>query len=389
MLLVQAVLGTLASAQLNAALDQISPISYAALSGMSFTNSALQSATLHQRMTALQSGRADTVSYFPVYDHSAYPGTLVADPIGDISAVGPNPRDRNQHWQFFASALGTQGNVNSINGSSGSQPGYSFSSSGGLVGGDYRINEHLVLGLAGGYIDGAAYTNSNGGTLFGSTTVGSGGARTLSESLRYGAYATAFTDDLHGSFYLGGAQDYFDTSRNIAFPGFSNTATANPTGSELNIDSEAGYDFRIALAKVSPFIGFSYDRLSVGSFSEQGAGALDLNISPQTAESLRSRLGAQVSRAFLTGESMLTPYIRLGWQHEYRNQSRPIQAQFAGQGGNVFSVNTADVARDGALLGTGLNIDWSRNVSMQVAYALDERADFNASTFNGTLRWKF
>src|SRR5205085_2920649 len=137
-------------------------------------------------------------------------------------------------------------------------------------------------------------------------------------------------------------------------------ARARPSGNEFNFDSEAGYDLNTNFARVEPFLGFSYDRLTIGSYTETGADPLNLTVSQQTASSLRSRLGSQISRSFPAGNTVLTPYLRLGWQHELANQSRAIEAQFAGQGGGTFQVKTADVARDGMLLGAGMNADLSR-----------------------------
>jgi len=370
-------LGTLTPTQLNAALDQIGPISLSALRGISFAGADMHGAALGQRMAGLQAGGSNPdggrLASFDSSGKSAYPGTLVAEGIGDTSAAYAGNRDDGSPWGFFASALGTVGQLDAINGSSGAQPGYTFSSAGAAFGADYRVNDHFAAGLAGGYVGGSASVTD--------------GSTVDSQSLRFGAYATAYDDRWHANLYLGGAEDMFDTSRSIA--AFGRTATASPTGQEFNADALVGYDFKPDFATVSPFVGLSYDRLMVGSFTESGAGALDLSVSPETAESLRSRLGAKVSRKLKSGSIFLTPFASAAWEHEYDNQSRAIDAQFGTTPGSGFAVSTADAARDGALVGAGLDADWGKGFSTRLAYSGDFRSDFYASTLSGSLRLKF
>jgi outer membrane autotransporter protein len=129
--------------------------------------------------------------------------------------------------------------------------------------------------------------------------------------------------------------------------------------------------------------------MMLGSFTEGGAGALDLAMNAQTAQSLRSVFGAKVSRQFKPAWCDLTPYASLGWQHEFENQSRPLSAQLASSGSGTFTVMTADAARESALLGAGLSMDWTPGFSTRLAYESTLNFDFHANTFNGSLRWRF
>ncbi|HEX4046777.1 MAG TPA: autotransporter outer membrane beta-barrel domain-containing protein, partial [Elusimicrobiota bacterium] len=181
--------------------------------------------------------------------------------------------------------------------------------------------------------------------------------------------------------------DFYATSRNIN--AFSRTATASPSGSEFNLDATGGWDVKTARALVSPFAELAYDRLMLGSFTEGGAGALDLAMAAQTAESLRSTLGVKVSRQYKPAWCDLTPYASLGWQHEFADQSRALAAQLASGGGATFTVQTADVARESALLGAGVNMDWTPGFSTRLSYQSTMSFDFDANTFSGSMRWRF
>lgn len=375
-------LSAMSSAQVNEALDQIGPVSYAALTGMSSAASAVQSAAVAQRMSGLQAGRTSPdgarFASFSVQGASPYPGTLVAELPGDTGAAYSVDKDRlydpNSPWGFFISALGSLDRLDSIDGSGGAQPGYSVRAAGATLGSDYRFNEHFAGGLSFGYVNSFARLDSDRGTVYG-------------QSARLGAYGTVYNDRFHANLSVGGAQDFYSASRNI--PALSRTATASPSGAEFNLDATAGYDDKTAYATVSPFAGLAYDRLMLGSFAENGAGALDLAVGAQTAESLRSTLGVKVARRFKPSWCDVTPYASLGWQHEFDSQSRALAASLAGGGSATFTVNTADVAREAALLGAGADLDWTPGFSTRLAYTADLRTDYSADTFSGSLRWRF
>jgi outer membrane autotransporter protein len=160
-------------------------------------------------------------------------------------------------------------------------------------------------------------------------------------------------------------------------------------GGEVNLDLGAGYDLKTTLlGTLSPFAGLSYDRMMIGGFTEDGAGALNLSVSRQTAQSLRSRVGVKVSERFDAGAYSFSPYASLGWRHELLSQSRAIEAQLSGSG-SVFSVKTGDYARDGTMLGGGFAIERGRRLALKFDYAGDFRSHFMDNVFNLGVRLKF
>jgi autotransporter-associated beta strand protein len=374
-------LSAMTPAQANAAMDQIGPINYAALTGMSFAGAGVQSAAVTQRLTGLQAGRGSPDgSRFASFagGGAPYPGVLVAELPGDASAATASDKDRrfdpDARWGFFVAGLGTFDHHDAINGSAGAQPGYSVTATGETVGADYRYGEHFAAGLAAGYVNSFASIAQAGGTVYG-------------QSVRLGVYGTVYNDEFHANLYVGGAHDFYDASRNDA--AFGRTATSNPSGQEFNLNWTAGWDEKTAHADLSPFVGLAYDRMMLGSFTESGAGALDLAVDGQTAESLRSVLGVKVSRQFKPDWCDVTPYASAGWQHEFENQSRPLNAQLASGGTGSFTVTTADAARETLLLGAGLNMDWTPGYSTRLAYESAVSSDFKSNTFSGSMRWRF
>jgi autotransporter-associated beta strand protein len=373
-------LSGLSPSRQDQALDQLGPISIAAMSGMSDAAAGLQSAALGQRMSGLQSGDFDpdgaSLAYFKVSGPAAQ-NPLLADGIGDS-----NPWDlsapsaasfANSPLGFFAAAVDSTGKLDSIAGSAGSQPGYSFGEAGGLVGGDYRFDDQTAAGVFLGYVDGAAQI--------------AGGGSVDEESLRGGVYLTAVREGFRTDLSGGAAYDLFSTSRDISL--LSRTATATPKGAEANVDLRISYDLPVGACVVAPFVGGSYDQLTVGGYSESGAGSVDLSVARQRAQSERSDLGARVSRRYELGPIAATPFASLAWGHEYADQSRAIDAELAGGAGGAFAVQTADVARDAALVAAGADIGGRGGWDVRLAYSGDLRGDYVENSVSGSVRLKF
>ncbi|HVE14580.1 MAG TPA: autotransporter domain-containing protein [Elusimicrobiota bacterium] len=377
---VSTVLGTLYTLDaphLAAALDQIGPIALASMRGLGMSGAGVQSAAVGRRMAALADGSAPggRASYV-VSGPSSVPGTLLAS-TGEMGALdGAEGGPSDSPWGFFASGEVTTGRLREANSDSGSQPGYAFNNGGVTGGADYRVNEHLAVGGALGFLHGhASLYNPAFGTVD-------------DQSVRYGAYAAASLENLHGDLYVGGAADFFSTNRGIAFGDVSRTARGTPRGSELNVRPGVSYDVRVAdYGTFTPFGTLNYDRLSIGSFSETGADSLDLNVGSQTSESLVSSTGLRWSRKLEGDGYSVAPHVSLGWRHEFVNQNRPIEAQLA-SGGLGFSTATGDFARDGTLVGFGLAVNIDKT-TLKLEYAGDFRSHYQENMINAGARWRF
>ena len=368
-------INTLSVPQLQAAFDQMGPISLAAMKGLGIDGSTVQAAAVSQRQAVLaKGGDASGVASYTVRGHTTYPGTLVASAVDDIGSPAPVEfKSPGSPWGFFSSIVGTDGRVDATRSSGGLQPGYHTSMVGLTAGGDYKFTEGFAAGLAGAFLNGHA----------GISSPASGSIH--EHTAREGVYGSWFEEAWRGNFYVGGAQDYFDTNRDIQFGGIQRTATAAPRGNELNASLGGSVDaYSGAYGALAPFVGLNYDRLHVNSFTETGAGVLDLQVSPQTDESLRSSLGLKWSPQL----GATSPYLSMGWRHEFEDQSRPIEAQLA-SGSGVFSVATGAIAQDGFLLGAGVFSVINANWSVKADYTGDFRTGFDEQAFNGAVRYRF
>jgi autotransporter-associated beta strand protein len=377
---------TLNAPQLQSAFDQIGPIALASMSSLGLAGSSVQSEALGRRMTALDEDSDDTAGFhsFSINGRSSTPGTLVA--AGGLSDADPfdnglqnrkkQEDESDSPWGFFASGVGTSGHLSSINGSAGAQPGYNFKSGGFVAGADYKVASKIAVGLVAGYLYGHSdvYTSQN--------------SAVDNNSARAGVYATGRAGDFRGDAYVGGALDFFSTNRGILFGTTQENATGSPTGTEFNSNLDGSYDFDTDYGIFSPFAGLNVDRLMIKSFSESGAGALDLAVASQTDQSVRSTLGLRQSAKTQSEGVNLQSHWSLGWLHEFVDQSRSIDAQLASGASSVFAVQTADLPRDGILAGVGA-VASGEDTSLSLDYTADVRQHFLENVFNVSLRYRF
>ena len=366
-------LSALTPENLALALNQMGPSSSGALGGMSFAGSGVHSGAIGQRLAGLRTGgAAGAQSAYFVTNEQNYHGLLLAAPPGDTERYPA--KHAPSRWGVFVSGLGTFGRLDARTDANGTTPGYGFTTGGVATGVDYRFGDGLIGGLTAGFTNNTATLDASGGVVTG-------------RALRYGAYGTVYNDVAHGTLYLGGATDSYDSTRNIAPLGLA--ATSKPEAQELNVDATVGLDpdWALADAKLSPFAGLAYDRVATGGFTESGAGALNLTVAPFTAESLRSTFGLSLGGKTKVFGRALSSFVSAAWRHEYQNQSRAIAAQFST--GGSFSTQTADVERDGALVSTGLEAELGRGWSSKFGYTGDFRSGFWSHTVNGDLRLRF
>jgi fibronectin-binding autotransporter adhesin len=357
-------------AQAVAAFDQISPRSLAAMNEMQFSASSLQQSAVSRHLADMFVGGARPL----VGENEPAPGALIASGgVGDTPESWHDTVQTKDIGEYFATATGSEGRLDPLNGPSGAQPGYTFHSGGGTIGVNTPGSEDFVLGFALGYVGSSADVGSDEGSI-------------VSQSLRGGVFAAKRIDDFHGNLYFGGAFDSFSVSQNMAAIG--RDATSSPTGTEVDAAGQASYDLHLRRATFTPTVGLSSDHVSIGPAKESGAGSMDQTVGGQSLHSLRSDTGAKLSYRFGGGSLTWTPYASAAYEHEFMNQSQNLDAQFAGPGG-TYTITTADIARSGMLLAGGFTLDWKNGAAVQLEYSNDSRPDYDVNTLLVNVRARF
>ncbi|HEY3786521.1 MAG TPA: autotransporter outer membrane beta-barrel domain-containing protein [Steroidobacteraceae bacterium] len=110
------------------------------------------------------------------------------------------------------------------------------------------------------------------------------------------------------------------------------TLQGNPDGRSLAVGATAGYQTSAATWDVMPSLSVSYRRATFDAFSEHDANdptdGLPLFFNDQSVESLRSILGLDLTKPVSTSFGVMTPILRVEWDHEFKTSVRTIDAHY-------------------------------------------------------------
>jgi outer membrane autotransporter protein len=158
------------------------------------------------------------------------------------------------------------------------------------VGIDYRVTEHVVVGLMGGY----AHTWTD--LKLGSVDVDTGWA---------GLYAGHFNQCLYvlGAAFGGG--NSFDTSRETILGG---RADGSSDSQEFSTFLWAGYNFHFGHLTIGPIAAVQYSYGNIDSFSEHGSLA-PMAVREDSEEPWRTDLGFRAWYTFQVGRAGVRPFV--------------------------------------------------------------------------------
>jgi autotransporter-associated beta strand protein len=258
-------------------------------------------------------------------------------------------------------------------GSAGGVPGYSGSTGGVATGVDMPVLPWLTAG---------------GALAFTSPQVSTKNSQTFSgQALQVTAYGSAH----RGIFFLDGQFGglFFQDTTQRPLPSYGAQADGQTGGAGVGGSIRAGAHLQMAAWQVEPSLGLAGLGLSQGGFTETQAGAANLTVGSQGLTSIQSVLAARAERRFAVNETMaLIPTARIGWLHEFADTVGTASASFAG-GGGPFSVESAPIGRDAALIGLGATLQTGGPASFYLAYSGAFAQNANAQTVNGgvSIKW--
>lgn len=192
------------------------------------------------------------------------------------------------------------------------------------VGGDVRVNPHLMAGAAAHFSRyDASYT---------------GGGHELDE-----VSATIYGGWGNGPWYVGGSLvigtlDYSDVSRTYDLGALSRTGSGDTSGTHWGLRALGGYWMKHSNVLHGPFAKLVYQEVSVNGFSENGATATTLRYGAQDRESLIASLGWQAQGAW----GAVRPFGRVTWEYEFKDDARSVTASPAAGGSYSIGVGAPD-----------------------------------------------
>jgi len=396
--LVAAIDSIASSPNVGAALSQLSPGAYQALSSFGFSNAQQTSSLIGQQITDARlngvtnnfSGASNALALLndPAFaKRGLMSGFAAPDSLDTVfGAFGLADNTLPSDAMAYTKAPSGQtipaaadrgvfllGNVAFTHQGARTDAPETRSTTANVVGG---VNGYLTDRVFAGVFGGYAHTTGDLDNFGSNTTVNTGtvGVFGSYQADRWFATATAF----HG--WSG-----YDNTRNTV--GGANTSSFN--GTNYAVRGTVGTDIRYGQWLVTPEVGVQYMRVMLPGFTETGVTAL--SVGSDNSDSLRSSLGARFAYDYRTATGVLTPELRLGWQHEFNNGIRNLSASFIDPGfAGTFFTPTGAPVRDLALVGAGITGKIGAATYFSVNYDLAAGSDDTTShAFTGKLRYAF
>jgi len=232
---------------------------------------------------------------------------------------------------------------------------YDYDTAGFAAGFDRAVTPSLLLGVSLGY----SYTKADMKDLSDDAVISS------YQGSLYGIYDMS-------PFYLSGIAAYgynrYDTTRDIAFGTISRRAKASYAGQTVGGYIEGGYRMATPSVDIIPLASLTGIHLTRDGFTERGAGALSLDAGSDTVSSLVSSLGVRLTKDYGVSSGILTPEIRVTWDHELMNGDYALDASFAGYPASTFTVEGDRPERDSVGARMGITFQAKENLHLHLAY---------------------
>ncbi|WP_245453229.1 autotransporter domain-containing protein [Aquibium carbonis] len=296
-------------------------------------------------------------------DDSRFARDVVTDRMARLPAVGFEKAE----WQSWIQAYGNWGRSKAEG-----IADLTHNSGGVLFGFDTLAGANSRLGFMAGY--GATSFSSRGYS-----------ASADANSFIFGVYGATALDRLRLTYGSNLAISKVDTSRNVAFGGFSDQLSADVDVNTAQIFGEAAYAFRLPGGTIEPFAGLAHVHARSGSFTEQG-GSAALSGDAMRYDATFVSFGLRASTEMMLGTTPMRLNAEAGWRHAFTN--RP-ETSLTFAGGLPFSVEGAPVNLDTAFLKAGVQFELQQNATVSLDYSGGLSADGGNHGLNASLKLAF
>jgi len=325
---------------LLAAFQQVNGEEVQAGANLSQTASYDQFSTIGARVAALRGGSSSSVTSVAANSADFMYGSGGGAAADSAAPFGP--------WGWFVRGTYTSGERDPSEAATsfaGAENGFDYDQYGVTIGIDHRSGSS-VFGFALGY---------NSYEVEMQTVRAAGTAQNAADA------GTIETDSINGTFFYdvssennvyfsalaGFGSQSFDMLRNFIYfegPNSSNPTvnnqqrfmTADPDGDSFSAAFTLGRAVVRGSWVFDPYLGVTHDRVTVDGFAEVDSGnagigikGMQLAFDEQKIDSVRSRLGFQLSNNVNTSFGSVRPMFSAEWFHEFEDNARVIRAKYS------------------------------------------------------------
>ncbi|SDA92623.1 putative Ig domain-containing protein [Mesorhizobium qingshengii] len=232
--------------------------------------------------------------------------------------------------------------------------GYKFETTGLSAGVDYRCSRAFAIGLGMGY----------GRDV---SDVGDNGSRSTGKAYTAGLYASYhpgqdyFIDGLMGYQWLS-----FDSKRYLTSGG--GFANGERDGGQWFASVSAGKKFEIQEWQISPYARLDVAKAKLDAFTESGDPSSALHYGEQDISTTTGNLGLTLAYKFAADFGVVSPQVRLEYQHDFQGDSA-ITMNYADMfGGPIYHTSIDGLGKDRFMLGLGVNVQTAQDFNMRLEY---------------------
>jgi outer membrane lipase/esterase len=239
---------------------------------------------------------------------------------------------------------------------------------------DYRLSDALVAGFGFGW--NRQNTEFDNQSAVDGSGIKIGGGEIESDAYTPSLYASFFSGPFHADAifsytYLDYSFDrpvvLLDTGNDVFATAHGDT-DAHQIGTSVNL----GYQFQTGGLAAGPLVGLDYRQTWIDGYREHGVPGFPLQYQDQEIVSVVTSLGGEAAYAISTGIGVISPHVRITWEHEFENDARNINARlFLNTNPNLQDTlvsRTDHPDRDYGRLGAGVSTQFARGISAFVDY---------------------
>ena len=251
--------------------------------------------------------------------------------------------------------------------------GASFQSDGSLIGADFRVGTHAVLGYALGQSRGY-------GQLDGSWDHN----RTWSDHLM--VYGGLSNGPWYANARVGGGWYRADTQRMLLLGGLSAPLGSAMSGRYVTGTLEGGYRWHVGATQVTPFVDARYQQLRQGAFAETGGYGFGLKANSRGVGRLQTGVGLRAQRGLRLANGMWMQFDgSAAWWHALHQYGGAFDASFTGFD-DWMPIDGIGLSRDESVLRAGVSLWPTRAFGLRLGLTReqDSRQQSSSAMLQGT-----
>lgn len=200
----------------------------------------------------------------------------------------------------------------------------------------------------------------------------------------YGSYAMG--PKTEANFQLGGGYNNADSKRTINFGGIDRVADGDISGYAVQAGAGVGHSIDIGRgATFTPSARVDYALIHNQSYTETGAGGLNLNVKSQTTDQLIPSVSGKLGYEYAKGLSL---DLNAGVGYDVLNERNSVTASYVG-GGSAFLTEGMEPSPWVVRSGAGLTYNATEDLDITIRYDREDRGKFDTQTASARFRTQF